>query len=68
MNNLKAKVDDLDVAKLKTDPVDLKILSCVADHAVVKSIKFNTLKTNINNLEKNSSCNYFNSYKLIQHR
>ena len=52
MNNLKAKADDLDVGKLKTVPADLKKLSDVAANEVVKSTKFNTLKTKVNNLEK----------------
>ena len=47
LNNLKAKVNDLDVAKLKTVPV-----SDVVDNEVVKNTKFNILKTNISNLEK----------------
>ena len=50
LNNLKTEVDDLDVGKLKTVPVDLKKVSDVVDNEVVK--KFNTLKTKINNLEK----------------
>ena len=41
MNNLKTKIDDLDVGKLKTAPVDLK-----------KKKKINTLKTKLNSLEK----------------
>ena len=52
MNNLKTKIDDLDVAKLKTVPVDLKKLGDVVDNEVVKNTKFNTLKTKVNNLEK----------------
>ena len=52
MNNLKAKVDYLDVGKLKTVPVDLTKLSDVVDKKVVKSTKVNTLKTKVNNLEK----------------
>ena len=32
MNNLKTQVDDLDVAKLKTAPVNLKQLSDAADN------------------------------------
>ena len=52
LNNLKAKADDLDVGKLKTVPADLKKLSDVAANEVVKSTKFNTLKTKVNNLEK----------------
>ena len=46
-NNLKTKVDDLDVAKLKTIPIDLKKLSDVVDSKAVKNTKFNTLKTNV---------------------
>ena len=56
MNNLKTKVDDLDVGKLKTVPVlkktDLKKLSDLIDDEVVKNTKFNTLKTKVKNLEK----------------
>ena len=52
LNNLKTKVDDLDVGKLENVPVDLKKLSDVVDGEVAKNTKFNTLKTKINNLEK----------------
>ena len=52
LNNLKTKVDDLDVVKLKTVPADLKKLSDVVDNEVVKNTQFNTLKTKVNNLEK----------------
>ena len=38
MNNLKAKVDDLDVGKLKAVPIDLKKLSNVVDNEVVQNI------------------------------
>ena len=48
MNNLKAKVHELGVGKLKTGPVDLKKLKDVVDNEVVKSIKFNTLETKVN--------------------
>ena len=51
LNNLKTKVDDLDVGKLKTVLVDLKKLSDVAGNEAVKNINFNTLKTKVNNLE-----------------
>ena len=37
LNNLKTKVLDLDVGKLKTFPVDLKIISDVVDNKVVKN-------------------------------
>ena len=52
LNNLRKKVNDLDVGKLKTVHVDLKKLSVVVDIEVVKNTKFNTLKTKLNNLEK----------------
>ena len=52
MNKLKPKADDLDIGKLKTVPVDLKKLSDAVDNEVVKNIKFNTLKTTVNSLEK----------------
>ena len=52
LNSLKTKADDLDVGKLKTASADLKKLSDVVANEVVKSTKFNTLKTKINSLEK----------------
>ena len=57
MNNLKTKIDDLDVDKLKKIPVNFKNLNDVVDKEVIKNTKFNTLKTKVNNLEKNSWCN-----------
>ena len=58
-NNLKAKVDGLDVDKLKTVPVNLK---------VVKNTKFSKLNMKVNNLENNFWCKYLNSDKSIQSR
>ena len=52
MNNLKSKVDDLDVSRLKTVPVKLKGLSDVVDNEVVININFTTLKTKVSNLDK----------------
>ena len=49
MNNLKAKVDDLHVGKLKTVLEELKKISDVVDNEVVKNTKFNA---EVNNLEK----------------
>ena len=37
LNNLKTKVNDLDVAKIKTAPIDLKKLSNVVDNQVAKT-------------------------------
>ena len=47
--NVKAKVDDLYVGKLKTVLVDL---SNVVDNEVVKSTKCNTQKTKVKSLDK----------------
>ena len=52
LDNLKTKLDDLDVGKLKNVPVDLKKLSDVEDNEVVKNTEFNILKTIVSNLEK----------------
>ena len=52
MSNLITKIDDSDVGKLKTVPVDLKNLSDVIDNEVAKNRNFNTLKTKVNSLEK----------------
>ena len=52
LNNLKTKIADLDVSKLKAVPINLKKLSDIVDNNVVMNTKFNTLKTKINSLEK----------------
>ena len=49
LNNLKGKVDDLDVDKLKTVSAELRD---AVDNEVVKNTTFNTLKRKVNNLEK----------------
>ena len=49
LNNLKGKVDDLDVDKLKTVSPELRD---AVDNEVVKNTTFNTLKRKVNNLEK----------------
>ena len=55
LNNLKAKVDGLDAGKLKTVSVDLKKITDVVVHEVVKNRTFNTLKTKVSRLEKKIS-------------
>ena len=58
--NLKTKVDDVDVGKLKTLPVYYKKLIGVLDNEVNKNTKF-----------RDYWCNYLNSHnkqKSIQHR
>ena len=52
LNNLKTNVDDSDFGKLKTVPIDLKKINDVVDNDTFKNTKFNTLKTNVNSLEK----------------
>ena len=52
LNDLKTKVDNLDVGKLKTVPVDLKKLSDVVDNEVFKNTNCKTLKTKVNSFKK----------------
>ena len=47
LNNLKTKIDALDVGKLKTFSLDLKELSNVLDKQALKNTKFNTIKTKV---------------------
>ena len=51
LNNLKTKLDDLDIVKLKIVPMDLKKLSDVVSMEVVKKTEFNKLNTKVNILE-----------------
>ena len=50
LSNSKTKVDDLDVDKLKTLPVDLKEISYLVSIEVVKNTKFKKLNTRVNSL------------------
>ena len=52
MKNFIIKVDHLDISKLKAVLVDLKNLSDIVNDEVVKNIKFNTLKTKLDNIDK----------------
>ena len=52
LDNLKTKVNNLDIGKLKTVLGDLEKLSNVVDDVVVKKTKLHTLKPKVNNLEK----------------
>ena len=52
LNNLKIKVNDINVGKLKAVPLDLKKLINVVDNEVVKNTKLNRRKTKVNNLDK----------------
>ena len=53
LNDLKRKVYDLDICKLKTVPIDLKKLSDVVSNGVAKKIVYNKLNAKVNSLEKN---------------
>ena len=55
LNDLKTKVYDLDLVKVKTVPIDLKKLSDVSRKGVAKNTKFNTLNTKLNNFKKRMS-------------
>ena len=58
LNNLKIRVDDLGVSRLKTVPVDLKKLSgAVSKYRKenIKDAKFNKLNTKVYNLENKIS-------------
>ena len=52
LNDLKTKIDDLDIGKLKTVPTDLKKLGDVAGKEVAEKTVYNTLNTKGNSLEK----------------
>ena len=51
VNNLKIKLDDLDVGKLKAVSVDLKKISDVVSKEIVKRTVYNKLNAKLNNLE-----------------
>ena len=51
MNNLKIKLDDLNVDKLKTVPKDLEKLSDLMSKEVVKKTVYNKLNKKVNDLE-----------------
>ena len=52
LDNLKLKADGFGIAKLKPLLIYLKKLSDVVTKEIVKNAKINTLKTNVNVLEK----------------
>ena len=52
LNNLKTKVENLGVGKLKTVLVDVKKLRDFADNEVVENVKFNVLERKLNNSDK----------------
>ena len=70
LSNSKTNLDDLDVGKLKTVPIDLKKLSHIVGNEVAKNTKFNTLKTKVNNLEKKvtdaRTLTYINQYYIYK--
>ena len=47
LNNVKTKVNDINVAKPNTVPIDLKKINDVVDNEAVKNTKFIKLKTNV---------------------
>ena len=51
LSNFKTKVNNLDVDKLKTAPIDLKKLTDVMSKEVVKKTVYNKVNTKVNSLE-----------------
>ena len=49
--SLKGKIDNIDVNKLNTAPVDLNILSNVVNNEVVKKIMYDKIVTKVNNID-----------------
>ena len=66
LNNLKTKVDKLDVGRLKHVSVDLRKYSAVVNEAFLTNIKCNKLNTEVNNLENKipdaTTLNQINQY------
>ena len=61
LNNLKTKLDELDVGELKTIPIALKRISDAVKIEVAKNTKLNTLKWRVNKLNKK----FFDTTTLI---
>ena len=70
LNNLKTKINDLDVVKLKIIPIDLEKMSNLVDKKVVKKAVYDTLNTKVYNLEENisggSTLIWTNQYNIDQ--
>ena len=52
LNNVKTKIDYLDVGELKTVTTNFKTLRDAVSKEVVKKTMYNKLNTKVNNLEK----------------
>ena len=70
LNNLKTKINDLDVVKLKIIPIDLEKMSNLVDKNVVKKAVYDTLNTKVYNLEEKisggSTLIWTNQYNIDQ--
>ena len=70
LNNLKTKINDLDVVKLKIIPIDLEKMSNLVDKKVVKKAVYDTLNTKVYNLEEKisggSTLIWTNQYNIDQ--
>ena len=70
LNNLKTKINDLDVVKLKIIPMDLEKMSNLVDKKVVKKAVYDTLNTKVYNLEEKisggSTLIWTNQYNIDQ--
>ena len=52
LSYMKTNIEDLDVGKLETVPIDLKKLNDIVSKEVVKKIVYGTTNMKVNNLEK----------------
>ena len=52
LNNLKTKVNDSDIGKLKIVAIDLGKLSNIVDNEIMKNTKLSKIRTKVNNLDK----------------
>ena len=68
LNNLKTKLDDLNAAKSKTVPIDLRKWRDAVGIEVVKNTEFSTLNTNANNLERKFLIRLLSFIWSIQYR
>ena len=55
LNDFERKLDDLDVGKLKTVPIEVKKLNDVVHKKVPKNARINKLNTKVNNSENKIS-------------
>ena len=66
LNNLKSKLDKLDVDKLVPVPVDLSKLGDVVKNDIVKNTEYNKLVVKVNNVGTTDTSNLVKKLTLTQ--